>query len=155
VNRMHVMTTIQRLALEGDSDADSIYGKIRKALPGTVNNGAGELMSRAECQAFAKQAIHQAQSAMFPVERARLALDIAEGELRADILDGVAALDVSNPRDCRDAFDLHQKVGGSVGEPTCREAIDYLKNAGQDVAALEAKLVELYPAPTEDDDVAE
>jgi hypothetical protein len=150
VNRLHIMTRAQRAALEGVTDENAIYGIVRTEYPGTVGNGADELMSRKELEMFSRQAVLTAQNARFPVERARLALDIREGELRADVLDALAQLDVSNPRDCRDVFEIHQKVAGSIGEPTLREAIDLLAAADKDVSALRTRCDEIFP-PTEED----
>ncbi len=152
MNRLHLLTFIQRCALhDGDTDENAVYGKVRKSFPGAVNDGDKELMGRAECQAVAKQSIDMVRNSRFPIERARLALDIREGELRADVLDAIALLDVSNPRDCRDVFELHSKVGGSIGEPTLREALDMLAEAGQDTTPLKARCDEIFPpAPDED-----
>jgi hypothetical protein len=151
MNRLHVMTAIQRCALEGDKDESTIYGKIRKLLPGAVNNGAEELLSRKEAEALALQSIHMVSNARFPVERARLALDIREGELRADVLDAIATLDLSNPRDVRDVYETHQMVASSIGEPSLRAALDLLAAADQDVTVLKARVDELFPTtPSED-----
>ena len=148
MNRLHAMTIIQRAVLDdGMKDPKDVFLSVRAKFP---TSGHDQLLSRAEVEQFAAQSISMLANAHFPVERARLALDIREGELRADILDGIAALDISNPRDCRDVYELHQRVGGSIGEPTLREAIDILKAGGQDVAGLVERCDEIYPPQQED-----
>ncbi len=146
MNRLHAMTLIQRTVLESDCiDASDIFMRLRRDIP---NGGDSELMSRKEIEAFAKQAIELRDQAKFPVERKRLELDITEGELRADVIDALALIDLSNPRDVRDVYEMHRKIGGSIGEPSLREAVDYLGEAGVDeavVAPLAARLLALYP----------
>lgn len=148
MNRLHAMTMIQRAALDGAIDEKSVYGTVRGKFD---TSGDKAVMLRGEIEAFAKQAIAMTKAACFPVERERLRLDILEGELRADILDGIAALDISNPRDCRDVYELHTKVGGSTGEPTLREAIGALEAGGQDVAELTSRCNAIYPPQGDDE----
>lgn len=136
------MTMVQRTVLESDSiEKKDVYLKLRFEIP-------EEVMGRLEIEAAAEQSVRIRDQAKFPVERARLALDIREGELRADVLDALALVDISNPRDCRDVYELHHQVGGSSGEPSLRNAIDFLGTAGIDeavVGPLAARLLELYP----------
>ncbi len=151
MNRLHCMVAIQRAVFDGATEPSTVFQQIRREY--RISSGHDELMSRTECEEHAKQSIRIFEQAQFPVERARLGLDIAEGELRADVLDGIAALDISNPRDCRDVYELHQKVGGSTGEPTLREAISTLEAGGQDVTKLTERCDALYPKQEDDDEV--
>lgn len=154
MNRLHAMTKIQRAALDGgNKDPKDIFMGLRFEIP---NGGDNEVMSRKEIEAFATQSIQLVADAKFPVERARMALDILEGELRADLLDTVAELDITNPRDCREVYELHRKIGSSIGEPTLREAIDAVAVGGIDadrVAALVTRLNAIYPLVDPDGDV--
>lgn len=151
MNRLHALTLIQRTVLEGSmTDEKDVFMKLRFEIP---NGGDTELMSRNEIQAFAKNCVMQLSEARFPVERERLRLDILEGELRADILDEIAKLDLSDPRQCRELYELHREVGGSTGEPSLRRAVDTLAVGGCDentIKAFTERLLALYPAAAED-----
>ena len=140
------MTLIQRTALEGGSiEPKDIYLKLRNTIP---NGGLDEVMSRQEIVAFAEQSVKLVAESRFPVERERMRLDICEGELRADLLDELAKLDLSNPRIARELYETHRKIGSSTGEPTLREAIDTLAVSGvspDTMTALVARLNEIYP----------
>lgn len=152
MNRLHALTKIQRHVFEsGCTDEKDIFLALRHVIP---NGGDTEVLSRKEIESFAKISLQQLAEARFPVERERLRLDILEGELRADLLDEIAKLDLSNPRDCRELYELHRAVGNSTGEPTLRQAIDALAVGGTSedvVAALTERLLALYPAPAGDE----
>lgn len=148
MNRLHAVTKIQRAVLDdGISDPKDVFQKLRFEIP---NSGQDLVMERKEIEAFAAQSIGLVQDARFPVERERMRLDILEGELRADLLDAIAGIDISDPGVCRDVYELHRKVGSSTGAPTLQEAIDMLAvskpEPGEDaIAGFVSRLEALYP----------
>lgn len=142
------MARIQKTVLEHEiTDPKDVYQKLRFEIK-------HEVMPREAIQGFAAQAIQLVSDAKFPVERDRMRLDIAEGELRADLLDALQLLDRSNPRDTRDIYELLRELGGSIGEPSLRKVIDAVTVSGKvdadTCADFARRLVALYP-PTEDD----
>jgi hypothetical protein len=153
VNRLHALTRIQKAALSGDYvDGKAIYAAVRNEIP---TSGEDMLMSRTEIEQFAEQQSKIAKAIDFNVERAKFALDITEGELRADLLDALDALDMTNPSDCRDIYELHREIGNSTGAPSLRKAIDTLAVGGtheDTIAALTARLLALYPAAEGDNE---
>jgi hypothetical protein len=153
MNRLHAMTRIQRLVFEHRPvDGKDVFMRVRMEIP---NGGDNEVMSRKEIEAFADHAIKLIGDMKFSVELARLQLDIAEGELRADLLDALDALDMTNPSDCRDIYELHREIGNSTGAPSLRKAIDTLAVGGtheDTIAALTARLLALYPAAEGDNE---
>jgi hypothetical protein len=146
MNRLHAMAKVQRAVFESDTiEPKDIYLKLRFEIPET-------LMGRKEIEAFAEHSIQLRSDARFPVEKARMALDILEAELRADVLDALGALDVTNPRDCREVYELHRQLGSSIGEHSLRHGIDALEAAGKDFEALRARLDEIYPPAKSEDE---
>jgi hypothetical protein len=153
MNRLHALTRIQKAALSGDYvDGKAIYAAVRNEIP---TSGEDMLMSRTEIEKFADQQHAIASAIDFKVERAKFALDIAEGELRADLLDALDGLDVSDPRDCREVFRVHREVGNSSGPASIREAIDMLAAGGiaeDAVVSLVGRLNALYPPEEQEDE---
>lgn len=150
MNRLHAFALIQRTVFDSDTiDANDVYLKLRNVIP---NGGHDQVMSRDEIKGRAKEAIEQRDEAKFKVEFARHRLDILEAELRADVLDALEVIDLSNPRVCREVYDVHRQVGTSVGQPSLRQALELLKGGGHDCAALKSRLDEIYPPATDDDE---
>jgi hypothetical protein len=151
VNRLHAMTKIQRFVVEKKPvDGKAVFTALRFEIP---NSGEGEVMSRKEIEAFADHSIKTIADMRFGVERARLSLDIAEGELRADLLDALDALDMTNPQDCREIYELHREIGSSTGPASLRKAVDMLAAGGgteDAMADFTARLLALYPDPEDD-----
>lgn len=152
MNRLHAMTRIQRLVFEHRPvDGKDVFMRLRTEIP---NGGDKEVMSRKEIEAFADHAIKLIGDMRFGVELARLQLDIAEGELRADVLDALDALDMSKPGDCRDIYELHREIGSSTGPASLRKALDMLAVGGTSedtMASLTARLLALYPVEGDDE----
>jgi hypothetical protein len=151
MNRLHAITKIQRAVFDdGITDPKDVFLKLRFVIP---NGGADELMPRKEIEALAEHAIAMLKNVHFPVERAHLALDILEGELRADLLDALASLDVTEPNVCREVFEMHRNLGNSTGPASLRECVDMLAEGGaaeELVADLATRLAALYPPDKED-----
>lgn len=151
MNRLHALTLIQRTVFEEKpSDVKDVFMKLRFLIP---NGSEDEVMSRKEIDAFAQNCLAQLADARFPVERERYRIDILEGELRADLLDAIAELDLSDPNDCRELYELHRAVGNSTGSPTLQQAIDTLAagGLGEDrIKTLTDRFFALYPKPKED-----
>lgn len=146
MNRLHAMAKVQRVVFESDTiEPKDVYLKLRSEID-------TDIMGRKEIEAFAEHSIQLRRDARFPVEKARMALDIAEAELRADVLDALGKLDVSEPRACREVYELHRQLGGSIGEPSLRLALEYLTEDGiEGVEALRARLDEIYPPESKED----
>lgn len=154
LNRLHALALIQKIVLDKDiTDLDEgpkqVFNNVREVVP---IGGKDEVLSRAEVMGFAKQAIATAATAKFPVERANLRLEVAEHELRADLLDALCALDITDPADCRDVFNVHRELAGSSGPASMRTALDALSAGGVDVTAYTVRLEALYPKPKAEDD---
>jgi hypothetical protein len=149
MNRLHALTRIQREALvnrDEHTDGNAVWQAIREGWDTSV-------LSRSKATEFADVQLKQAKAIDFELERAKFLLDITEGELRADLLDALDTIDVSNPRVCREVFECHRGLGNSTGEASIREAIDLLGVAGFDEAQcadFARRLLELYPADPED-----
>ncbi len=141
MNRLHVVAEIQSLVLSGLTEVGEINRRLRPMNP----DGCG--MKRTEVEKFTKQSIEMVGAAYFPVERRRFELDITEARLRADILDALATLDISDPNVAREVFEVHSRVGGSSGKPTLDEAIELLDEAG---AAFKPRMLELWPLQPDD-----
>lgn len=146
MNRLHALTRIQRAAATGDHvDGKSIFMALRFEIP---NGGDNEVLSRKEIETFGDMQVSAVKGMNFALEKAKYVLDIAEGELRADLLDALDALDTTDPRDCRDLFRIHQGVGNGGGPASILEAIDALAAGGatpDEVAGYIARLHEIYP----------
>lgn len=149
MNRLHVITKVNELALNGTTEVGEIFRLLRNELS-TVSSSVESLgLKRTDIEHLAKQALEQVSNALFPCERRRLELDVLEGKLRADVLDALATIDLSNPSVAREVFEAHRAVGFNTGTPSIRTALDVLDGAGVDCAALNAQLDALYPAEAE------
>lgn len=150
MNRLHAMTRIQRHVVEAKPvDGKAVFTALRFEIP---NGTEGEVMSRKEIEAFGEHSIQTIANMRFGVEHKRLALDISEGELRADLLDALDALDMTNPQDCREIYELHREIAGSTGPASLRKAVDMLAVSSTEdaMADFTARLLALYPDPEDD-----
>ncbi len=149
MNKLHAITLVQKTVIEGSFvDPKDVFLKLRSVIP---NGGDTEVLSRKEIESVATEALQQLKSILFPVEKCKLLLDVKEMELRADLLDALAGVDISNPRDCRDVFETHRQLASSSGEPSLRLAMNTLAAAGLPHEAFKARLDELYPEDSDDD----
>lgn len=152
MNRLHVVTRIQGLALEGKTD---IFKLIRDEIPSDGDCGVTwGGMAKKDIEAFADNTLKMIKAISFNVERERMRLDTLEGGLRADVLDALDALDLSNPRDAREIFEAHQQIGASTGPASLRTAIDMIAAADGTSPDLVKDLTDrmLYLYPEADDD---
>lgn len=160
MNRLHLIAKIQRKALLGKPGPDGKWEPLfvdGKELFGSLNRedrGITDILKRSEIENFAQAAIDQVKAALFPVERRRMALDVNEGELRADILDALSTLDLEKPDVARNVYEAHAQVGGSTGRPSMDHAVLLLEELGAAELAesLRARIDELYPLSRPDDD---
>lgn len=152
MNRLHALTLIQRTVFEDRPvEVKDVFMKLRFLIP---NGGDNEVLARKDIEAFAENCMRQLKDLRFPVEFERMRIDILEGELRADLLDAIGELDLSDPNDCRELFELHRAVGSSTGSPTLMQAIDALAAGGiheDRIKALTERYLALYPKPVLED----
>lgn len=149
MNRMHAITLIQRTVLEENpSDAKDVFLKLRSQIP---NGGMDEVLSRKEIEAVAEGSIQTIKNAHFPVERAKLRLELLESELRADLLDALAGIELKDPDTVREVFQAHQELASSSGPASLRNCIDLIEASGADVAPLLQRLLDIYPEPKDEE----
>lgn len=137
------MALIQRTVLEKDPvDGKEVFMLLRFVIP---NGGDQEVMSRDEITQFGQHSVQIVKNASFHVEREKLKLDILEAELRADLLDALSTVDISDPAVCREIYNEHVSVASSTGRASLEEAIGKLAEAGVDVTDFRTRLEAVYP----------
>jgi hypothetical protein len=146
MNRLHVITRIQELVLSGTSPGE-IYKTLRDECRNPSIEGLG--LKRTDVDKLAEGSAKTLEQVQFPCERRHLELEIAETKIRADVLDAVATLDISNPTVAREVFNAHRQLGSSSGEPSILQALDLLDGAGHDTVSLRAALAVVFPRDTD------
>lgn len=150
MNRLHVVTHVQELAIEGITEPGEVYRLVRNRLSEQSTSLEDFGLKRTEVEKLAKEAVEMVGNAHFPIERRRLELDLAEGKIRADILDALKTIDISNPNIAREVYEAHRSVGASAGAVSLRHGMDCLEGANVDVTSLKAAIEALFPSEPED-----
>ncbi len=155
-NKLHVLGFCQQQVLDGLDDERFILKAVQaKFAPESPDGGVTHCgVTREDIKNTAKAMIDVVAQAQFPVEKANLQLDTTEILLRADFLQALDKLPLTDPRDVRDLHGLYRKLASQGGEASMQEALDHLREGGllDDVATLKARVLELYPAPELDDE---
>ncbi len=105
-------------------------------------------MQRKDIEAVAAQVKAMVAQANTPMRRRRLEVDLIEGRVRADILEAMDSLDLSqaHPADVMEMYDVYQAVAGANGAPGLAKALDTLEAAGyEDAISLRVRAAVLYP----------
>jgi hypothetical protein len=141
MNRLHLVVQIQELVLAGKEPAE-VYQELRSLKNPSIEDLG---LKRTDVENMAKSSKTTLETALFPIEKRKLALDVQEGRLRADILDAVAGLDVSDVLVAREVWAVHQELGNSSGPASLRSALDCLEGANVDITELKRAYDELFP----------
>jgi hypothetical protein len=143
VNKFHVYAIVQAAVLANEaelSDGKSVFHTLREQYPSIT-----DLMSRSEIEKVATSFFEGLKKVTFAVERRAMELQAEEAMLRADLIDELAKLDVTDPGVAREVLATINSTVASAGEPSLQEAIDILKGADVDVVSFEARLEALFP----------
>jgi len=129
---------IHKLIMDG-CEADQVFYRLRENIHDGVTRAAVDAIAADYAEKWASP----------PLVRAALVLFHEEVWLRNDIADALYALDPAamTPQDIRDAMSEARSVEENKGLPaaTLRRAVDLLREAGADVAALDERVDKLYP----------
>lgn len=139
LNQKQLEALVFRLAVDEDLSGNGVFWKLR--------NEYGQKELKKNNVEKVGDDIRKAWAAAPPAVKARMRLESREMQLQGDLLVALGELELTNPRDIRDAIDHIGQVGANaVAEHQLRAAVDYLEEAEHPRAAeLKAQFLELFP----------
>ena len=150
-NRLHLLSFVQTKALAGLDSEKAIWQAVKQEFAAESPDGGVTFcgMTCEQVRDTSTAMIKLCAEAFFQVERRRLELDTAEAMLRADMLVSLDKLPLDKPREVREIYELYRQVATQSGEPSLRQALEYLDDAGmdEDHTRLLLRVEALYPTP--------
>jgi hypothetical protein len=164
-NSYQAQAAIEALVLSG-TEPDQVYLSVRNE---TDFPNLREVMGnqshkdfRAAVEGFANQVVAKRKEAALrgPLVERHIELQHKSGALIGDVMAAMGALELTNPRDIRDAVDLMQQLerlqSAAAAERVIKDCLQFISTKGDAVdlvVELQGRFEELWPLqPDEDDD---
>lgn len=127
-------------------EARKAYYHLRDELKVELKSGDKDVITAA-----AEEREHRWTEAR-PVERALLRLNKTEYKLRQDLMNAILNLELTDPRDLRDAAKEAQGIMQVDQPQQIASAIDFLEEAGAPVGGFRQVYADLYPEDPDEDE---
>lgn len=138
-----LLTAMKQAALAGADNASAVIRAVRDRPEGVALLDA--VKNREARDQQATQLVLQVAFAS-RIELAAMELEVAEEDLRSQVVDALDAANLSHPGDVRDLLALVRRVQTSTGRPTLDEGIAFAEGINcEQVPAFKAELDRLYP----------